>query len=1017
MATRIRDLFGGGKDRPEGVVQHTVGNALVVHAEDAISPEAQSLALSVIEDAENDVVVLDLGDGMPISAWEAMAGVLPRRRRGIRLIACGRHGNSAAMAGQWLSERLNRTVIAPDGDLVRGSAGTLFVHSAPGSGWVRFRPGRPPAWDAKRYPTPRWDRAAIDTRPSSATAEVEPIPAGVWIHSNRDPQVVDPQRQRLTAYVPCQAETMTVLLGCPGTPPLSLDDVVRFWRGLDEENRQRVRFVQFGEVRIPEGEAFGQALADLLNTDVTCYTGVPIGSPHRYEIRTVLPDGAFGWAPYALELSYSPRAHPNSRARRPTVLSHRPPLAGAEEVAPRVYWFAPGAVVEVVQTGLWVRSTAEPKNAEQVRSAMLDAGSGTLVFDDTVHSTAHRMRELALDLAARVDGMAGTSRALMPASVLVPGAKPASRAEVVIDLETEMRAVGATVPVPAYVEVAPPAPVAPPAADSVVVAVPAPVPPLPADREQPAAPPAVPLPVAPALPPPPVAPLASELPAPPVVPLVSALPAPPAVPLPAAPPVVSESPAPPVVAELPEPPAVPLVSELPAPPAPPVVSELPPPPAVPLPTAPPVVPVVVSAPTPPIAAGEPVTPAAPAVPAAPAGPGAADGPVVAADSGSGPSAAPVEDAGHDTYPAPPTMPAGFGEPAPPTMPAGFGQALATPPVAAGPAAPVAALPSLPAVAVDLPPAPPAGAGPSHVAAPARTAEPDGQAEPSNAATPSENAEPSEVAAEARVQPVPSAGAGALLSEKKGLADERAWLRRTLSREFDVMASSVSRIMSEHPGMQGSGVSTEDVLADSVALRLYLAGRGPGVDAGLRSGRKGPHVPFARCVVAGVSRMPSFRGTTVYRLSPTAGEWALYQDRRLVTDWSFVNALTQPCASEDGDTDVLIWSMTARRTSLLEPEGDEHVEDRVLFLPGTNFKVLDLRRPAEGERGAVLLREIGANEIDDTGRVDSNRVSLDELAITSLRRSVDRWATAEPRVRIGAAARGRLRVLPGLDRKG
>ncbi|MGY4681225.1 hypothetical protein ACWIGG_05580 [Micromonospora aurantiaca (nom. illeg.)] len=1011
MATRIRDLFGGGKDRPEGVVQHTVGNALVVHAEDAISPEAQSLALSVIEDAENDVVVLDLGEGMPISAWEAMAGVLPRRRRGIRLIACGRHGNSAAMAGQWLSERLNRTVIAPDGDLVRGSAGTLFVHSAPGSGWVRFRPGRPPAWDAKRYPTPRWDRAAIDTRPSSATAEIEPIPAGVWIHSNRDPQVVDPQRQRLTAYVPCQAETMTVLLGCPGTPPLSLDDVVRFWRGLDEENRQRVRFVQFGEVRIPEGEAFGQALADLLNTDVTCYTGVPIGSPHRYEIRTVLPDGAFGWAPYALELSYTPRAHPNSRARRPTVLSHRPPLAGAEEVAPRVYWFAPGAVVEVVQTGLWVRSTAEPKNAEQVRSAMLDAGSGTLVFDDTVHSTAHRMRELALDLAARVDGMAGTSRALMPASVLVPGAKPASRAEVVIDLETEMRAVGATVPVPAYVEVAPPAPVAPPAADSVVVAVPAPVPSLPADREQPAVPPAVPLPVAPALPPPPVAPLASELPAPPVVPLVSALPAPPAVPLPAAPPVVSEPPAPSVVAELPEPPAVPLVSELPAPPAPPVVSELPPPPAVPLPTAPPVVPVVVSAPTPPIAAGEPVTPAAPA------GPGAADGPVVAADSGSGPSAAPVEDVGQDTYPAPPTMPAGFGEPAPPTMPAGFGQALATPPVAAGPAAPVAALPSLPAVAVDLPPAPPAGAGPSHVAAPARTAEPDGQAEPSNAATPSDNAEPSEVAAEARVQPVPSAGAGALLSEKKGLADERAWLRRTLSREFDVMASSVSRIMSEHPGMQGSGVSTEDVLADSVALRLYLTGRGPGVDAGLRSGRKGPHVPFARCVVAGVSRMPSFRGTTVYRLSPTAGEWALYQDRRLVTDWSFVNALTQPCASEDGDTDVLIWSMTARRTSLLEPEGDEHVEDRVLFLPGTNFKVLDLRRPAEGERGAVLLREIGANEIDDTGRVDSNRVSLDELAITSLRRSVDRWATAEPRVRIGAAARGRLRVLPGLDRKG
>ncbi|PPA56908.1 hypothetical protein [Micromonospora chalcea] len=1069
MATRIRDLFGGGKDRPGGVVQHTVGNALVVHAEDAISSEAQSLALSMIEDAENDVVVLDLGDGMPISAWESMAGVLPRRRRGIRPVACGRHGNSAAMAGQWLSERLNRTVIAPDGDLVRGSAGTLFVHSVPGSGWVRFRPGRPPAWDAKRYPTPAWDRAAVDTRPSSAVAEIEPIPAGVWIHSNRDPQVVDPQRRRLTAYVPCQAETMSVLLGCPGTPPLSLDDVVRFWRGLDEEHRQRVRFVQFGEIRMPEGEAFGQALADLLNTEVTCYTGVPIGSPQKYEIRTVLPDGAFGWAPYALELSYSPRAHPNSRARRPTVLRHRPPLTGAEELAPRVYWFAPGAVVEVVQSGLWVRATAEPKNAEQVRAAMLDARSGTLVFDDTVHAAAERMRELAADLAARVDGMAGTARTLMPASVLVPGAKPSSRAQVVVDLEAETRAVGGPAPMPAYVEVAPPAPVAPASADSVVVAGPAPV----TSERDPLAgtpmlprPPAVPRPVAPGvpafptLPPPPVLPIPSELPAPPVVPSGSDLPAP----------LVPELPPPPVAfaSDLPAPPVVP-------PPVEPVLPAVPgerpvsgPPSAVPAAAGPaPVPPAALAGPVPagrpipsggsgesagqngrpalpePIVAADPVVTVEPVEPVEPVGPVGSLGPVPPVGSvapadragppepvehvdplvraepsahteaiGGGLTAHGGQDAAPGAYPIPepPTMPAGFGEPEPPTMPAGFGQALATPPpVAPGPVAPT--VPSLTVHAVDPIPA---AATPATTSAPATA---PGEVEPSAAeAGPPGEAEPVD-SAEARVQPVPSAGAGALLSEKKGLADERAWLRRTLSREFDVMASSVSRIMSQHPGMQGSGVSTEDVLADSVALRLYLTGRGPGVDAGLRSGRKGPHVPFARCVVAGVSRMPSFRGTTVYRLSPTDREWELYQDRRLVTDWSFVNALTQPCATEDGDTDVLIWSMTARRTSLLEPEGDEHVEDRVLFLPGTNFKVLDQRRPAAGERGAVLLREIGANEIDDTGRVDSNRVSLDELAVTSLRRSLDRWATAEPRERIGAGARGRLRVLPGLDRKG
>jgi hypothetical protein len=890
MASRIRDLFGGGNQRPEGVVQHTVGNALVVHSDDKISAEAQSLALSMIEDVENDVVVLDLGDGMPISMWESMAGVLPRRRRGIRLVACGQHRNSAAMAGQWLSERLNRTVIAPDGDLVRGSAGALFVHSAPGSGWVRFRPGRPPTWDAKRYPTPLWDSAAIDTKPSSATGEIEPIPAGVWIHSNREPEVVEPHRQVLTAYVPCRPDTMTVLLGCPGTPPLSLDDVVRFWRELDAENRERVRFVQFGEVRMPEGEAFGQALADLLETSLTCYTGVPIGGPQKYEIRSVLSDGTLGWAPFALELSYVPRAHPNSRARRPSVVSHRPPLSEAEEIAPRVYWFAPGAVVEVVQTGLWVRSTEEPKNAEQVRAAMLDAEGGTLVFDDTVYSATNRMRELAVDLAARIDGMASSGSALMPASVLVPGAKPASRAQAVIDLEEETRKVATAAPKPAYVDIVPPAPVAPATASNVVVT-------------------SISLPVA-------------RLG---------------------------------IKAPVEEPAAQERLQVLP----------------VPQPTPPP--PTLAG-----LAAGRQL--AAPEPPAAPA-------PV--------PVPAPAEPVVF-VVPEPPTMPAGFGEPAPPTMPAGFGEPV---PVESSP-----------------PPSPPPEL---HPPVPIETAVTETAvaetAMVESAVTDEAEAEEAPTA-EPRLQPVPSAGASALRPEKKGLADERAWLRRTLSREFDVMASSVSRILSEHPGMQGSELSTEDVLADAVALRLYLSGRGPGVDAGLRSGRKGPHVPFARCVVAGLSRMPSFRGTTIYRLSPSDAEWELYQDRRLITDWGFVNGLTQPCSTEDGDTDVLIWSMTARRTSVLEPDDDEHIEDRVLFLPGTNFKVLELRRPAGDERGAVLMREIGANEIDDDGRVAADRVSLDELAVTSLRRSVDRWATPEPRERIGARARGRLRVLPGLDRK-
>jgi hypothetical protein len=127
-------------------------------------------------------------------------------------------------------------------------------------------------------------------------------------------------------------------------------------------------------------------------------------------------------------------------------------------------------------------------------------------------------------------------------------------------------------------------------------------------------------------------------------------------------------------------------------------------------------------------------------------------------------------------------------------------------------------------------------------------------------------------------------------------------------------------------------------------------------------------------------------------------------------------MTQPCESQEGDTDVLVWSMTGRRTALLEPDGGERVDDRIVYLPGTSFKVLDLRAPSADARGAILVREISANEIDAEGCIDPDRTSLDELAVTALDRSLDRWAGEPGRRRIGPAARARFDVLPGLDRR-
>jgi hypothetical protein len=273
-----------------------------------------------------------------------------------------------------------------------------------------------------------------------------------------------------------------------------------------------------------------------------------------------------------------------------------------------------------------------------------------------------------------------------------------------------------------------------------------------------------------------------------------------------------------------------------------------------------------------------------------------------------------------------------------------------------------------------------------------------------------------IAASTIVQPRPESAATALLP-RRGLDEERGWLRRTLSREYAAVANSVSRVLSEHPGFQGAlERSSGSVLTDAVAVRLYLSAAGEGTDLPLRTGAVGPHVPFARCVVSGLGRLPSHRGAAVFAVSMTSQEWELYRSHKLVTEWGFLNALSAPCArqSEQNDVDVLVWSMTARRTRLLEPEADSTL-DRVLFLPGTSFKVLDLAEPADGKRGVLLLRELAASEIDSSGRVDRNRASFDELAVNSLRQHMHTWESVEKQIRTPEASLPRFAQLPGLVR--
>ena len=410
------------------ITRHTVGNALVLHARERISTEARTVALSVDRDPDNDIVILDLQHELPFDIWDTVATELRRQRlrRGIRLVVCGARPETGALAGQWLSDRLGRPVIAPFGRMIPGAAGLLFVHATDLGGWVCYRRGHTPVWQSKRYPVPAWDGAAVDHLTVSSTCAAEPLPGGVWLRESRDEAAVAVHGSHLTATMPCLPDAMPVLVGCPGTAPLRLDDIARFWRGLAPEGREHARFVQYGPVALPEGEQFGQALADLLCCPVRVFAGVPTGRPDGPAMFTVDAGGRPGWQVFAEELGYRPRETLGAKAVTPRILRHRAPPELGEPIGPRVYQYAHDAVVEVIPSGLWLRGPEPPRHADRIRAAPMDPNRARLVVDDPAPAVADRHRELAGDLAARLDPATRGRAAVQPSSVVAPG-RPGSR--------------------------------------------------------------------------------------------------------------------------------------------------------------------------------------------------------------------------------------------------------------------------------------------------------------------------------------------------------------------------------------------------------------------------------------------------------------------------------------------------------------------------------------------------------------------------------------------------------------
>lgn len=920
MADRVIPM----PERRRGPLRSTVargsGNALIIHPRRELDRQAQAFAEGLAHDRQHTPVVLDLPPEPKASELESLVRLLQRRSGSFRLVPARGSGRFACTMAQWLADRLHRVVLAPDGTLIPAGGGGLFVPPGQGLGWLRHQPGRQALPDSRRFPKPQWEYSTPDRpTPLGLHLTTEPIPGGVWLRSV-DAEPGEERRQQLVDRVIADSELLAVVLGVPGAAPLPLEAVSAFWENLAPSIRPRVRFVPYGPVAVAEG-ALGQALANLLAHQVVLYNGFPaVGrAGGTLEVHTLREDGPLGWRPFASELGYSPVAGAVGVPCPPLPLGCRAPVPGLAEIGPGVYRYEPDAVLEIVQSGLWLRPLEDPEDADAVRLTPADPQHATILFDESTPRTAERMRTLAHEVLEQLD------LATRRLSLVLPASRVAGR-RVVWDDGYDRRA--PVTPAPNIDAIwrssAPNGPSA--AADPTTVANPTASPwptAAPGSIENPWAAPSRRL---------------DEVGYPPGAEQAA----------------VAHGPA--------------LDSEMDA--SPPVSH----PPAT-TSSAVVVAAHMVGREGPPWVSGEeaieptrmPDTPLVHGTKAA-----SAPGPEIRLKSEPIPLAAALEPPTPASGTAPQTglptasvavggtaLSAGAGPPHGGDLRDLLGEPVAATPMANHQAAGGEEDPATSGRSLHRPDTD--GYKPS----PTATRE----------VTPVHNGdEPRTEEPGVRVQPVPGP-AVCVMPPEGGIDRERAWLRGHLGKRYDAAVGSVARIMSESPGLRvGDGVS--GARDDLVAVWVYLSGTAGPVDEPIRRGEDGPHVSLARCVASGLRRLPSYRGAVVLRAALGDEERAWYREGLVVPDWGFVSALTTARSGLPGNTDFLIWSRTARRTALMETE----VPDRVLFLPGTRFKVL---RVASGDRYQLLLRELAPSENTMGGPPRSEHSSLDDVALTGL----------------------------------
>lgn len=348
---------------------------------ESLPVEADTVAVAVAP--EVDLTIDRVLDAL-VTRLRGDAG-LGGQHRGVRLVVPYSAGGPESTAAR-LSRRLAAPVHAPDGPLWIAVDGTLFAGPGPHSNgrWWCFAPSTSPQASGPRYPGPPWQSGNELSGPPTAID----IPAGWWLTGPGRPAPLTPDD--LAFDLLPAGDRSLLLLGSPGHRVTGAA-VADHLAALPDAHRATCLLTGY-DVRQPVARLATEAAARL-GEPVRYTGGLPLLADDGQE-HLLLSDGD-DLIPYGFAAVLE--ALPDGTAR---VLSSRPPVHGWPLRDDHVWPLTADVSLEVVPTGLWMRTGGVPvARAQQMRRPADDLRAILVTVEDPTISPA-----IGAHLVARLPG-------------------------------------------------------------------------------------------------------------------------------------------------------------------------------------------------------------------------------------------------------------------------------------------------------------------------------------------------------------------------------------------------------------------------------------------------------------------------------------------------------------------------------------------------------------------------------------------------------------------------------------